>query len=233
VKEFHFQGCLFDLDGTLIDSMAAVHRSWSALAVKHGLDPDRVLKLIHGRPARESVAEFLANKGPTVIEQEVLWLKNRESQDTQDITPLPGAIAFLHQLDAFKIPWAIVTSGCNSVATARIAAAGLPQPEVLITADHITHGKPDPEPYLLGANQLGLPPESCLVFEDAPAGIQAGLAAQSRVIGVLTHATPEALMNVDCIDDYLHMTVSPVTVNPETVNPEQYSYRLSLPVHQH
>ncbi|SHO55947.1 HAD-IA family hydrolase [Vibrio quintilis] len=205
MKTIHCKGCLFDLDGTLIDSMAAVNRSWSALAIRHNLNPDEVLSVIHGRPASESVAELLADK-PNIIQHEVEWLKKQETEDTRGITPLPGAISLLNNLNDKQIPWAIVTSGSDPVAQARIAAAGIPQPQVLITADQITQGKPDPEPYLLGASRLGLQPAECLVFEDAIAGVKSGLAAQSKVIGLLTHATKAMLMNVECIEDYRYVT---------------------------
>nr|WP_073605970.1 HAD-IA family hydrolase [Vibrio aerogenes] len=200
------KGCLFDLDGTLIDSMAAVNRSWSALALRHGLVPDEVLSVIHGRPASESVAELLAGK-PDIIQSEIEWLKKQETEDTAGITPLPGAISMLNNLTEKQIPWAIVTSGSEPVAQARIAAAGIPRPQILITADQIKQGKPNPEPYLLGASRLNLQPAECLVFEDAIAGVKSGLAAQSTVIGLLTHATPDMLMNVECIQDYRQVTI--------------------------
>ncbi|MDW6001413.1 HAD-IA family hydrolase [Vibrio mangrovi] len=205
---FHFRACLFDLDGTLIDSLAAVNRAWTAFATRQDLDPEHILHHIHGRPASESVAEFMAGKPQSEIEQEIAWLKEAESSDTDGIIPIEGAIEFLHQLNEYRVPWAIVTSGNDSVAYARIKAANLPQPEIVITADQITRGKPDPEPYLLGANALGFKAQECLVFEDALAGVRSGLAAGSQVIGVLTQAKDsQALMGVSTMTNYTRLTL--------------------------
>jgi sugar-phosphatase len=205
-KVFHFSGCLFDLDGTLIDSMMAVHRAWTAFAARQGLDPEIILQNIHGRPARESVKEFMADKAPALIEQEIARIKDAESNDTDGVVPITGAIDFLHQLNEYHVPWAIVTSGNDSVANARINAVDLPRPEVIITADQITRGKPDPQPYQLGAQKLGFDTQSCLVFEDAIAGIRSGLAAGSTVIGLLTQVSnPQELLNVDTISDYTQL----------------------------
>ncbi|QMV15022.1 HAD-IA family hydrolase [Vibrio spartinae] len=206
--EFHFRACLFDLDGTLIDSIAAVHRAWTVFATRQALDPAHILHHIHGRPASESVAEFMAGHSQTEIEREIAWLKEAESQDTAGIVPITGAIDFLHQLNHLNIPWAIVTSGNESVAHARIKAARIPKPDVVITADQITRGKPDPEPYQLGAQALGFTAEQCLVFEDAIAGVQSGLAAGCPVIGLLTQVQDaQALLGVNTISDYTPLTL--------------------------
>jgi sugar-phosphatase len=182
-----FEGLLFDLDGTLIDSNSAVDRAWRAWAARHGIDIDRAFQTIHGRPAKDSVAILLAGQPAHVIEQEFQWLAHAESTDVEGVVALAGSIALLEKLDYMGVPWAIVTSGTYSVATARISAAGLPTPKVLVTPELVTKGKPDPEPYLLGAEKLGLSIQDCIVFEDAPAGIEAGIASSADVIGVLSH----------------------------------------------
>ncbi|SHE97254.1 HAD-IA family hydrolase [Vibrio gazogenes] len=206
--EFHFRACLFDLDGTLIDSIAAVNRAWTVFATRQSLDPAYILHHIHGRPASESVAEFMAGQSQTEIEREIAWLKDAESQDTAGIVPITGAIDFLHQLNHLNVPWAIVTSGNESVAYARIKAAKIPKPDVVITADQITRGKPDPEPYQLGAQALGFTADQCLVFEDAIAGVQSGLAAGCPVIGLLTQVQDaQALLGVSTISDYTSLTL--------------------------
>ncbi|ASA54911.1 HAD-IA family hydrolase [Vibrio gazogenes] len=210
--EFHFRACLFDLDGTLIDSIAAVNRAWTVFATRQSLDPAYILHHIHGRPASESVAEFMAGQSQTEIEREIAWLKDAESQDTAGIVPITGAIDFLHQLNHLNVPWAIVTSGNESVAHARIKAAKIPKPDVVITADQITRGKPDPEPYQLGAQALGFTADQCLVFEDAVAGVQSGLAAGCPVIGLLTQVQDaQALLGVSTISDYTSLTLEPDT----------------------
>jgi sugar-phosphatase len=188
-----FKGILFDLDGTLIDSLAVVDRAWRSWAERNALDAEHVMQVIHGRPARESVMELLKGADLLKIEQEFSWLERYEAEDTQGVHALPGAVALLNQLNTLQIPWAIVTSGTLPVASARIKATGLPAPKVLITPEQVKKGKPDPEPFLLGAEKLGLAARHCLVFEDAPAGVKAGHSANCSVIALLTHFKPEQL----------------------------------------
>ncbi|MFT6984338.1 MAG: sugar-phosphatase [Psychromonas sp.] len=189
----NFKGILFDLDGTLIDSLAIVVSAWRSWAKRNGLDAEHVLQVIHGRPARESVMELLNGADALKIEQEFAWLERYESEHTQGVHALPGAVKLLNQLNTLQIPWAIVTSGTLPVASARIKATGLPTPKVLITPEQVKKGKPDPQPFLLGAEKLGLPARDCLVFEDAPAGVQAGHAANCMVIALRTHFKVEQL----------------------------------------
>ena len=204
-----FQGCLFDLDGTLIDSMPSVHRAWSQWAISHGMEPESVLNVIHGRPARESLSELLPNKPKDIIDKEFRFLEQYESTDTDGTTIINGAKQFLHQLDELSIPWGIVTSGTLPVATARLKAAGIRKPEVLITPELINQGKPHPEPYLLGAEKIQVSIDNCLVFEDAPAGVQAGIAAGSQVIAILSHMRIADLPNASAyIHNYTYLTVT-------------------------
>ncbi len=181
-----FLGLLFDLDGTLIDSSVVIDRAWKAFSKKHGLDPDKVLRVIQGKPAFESVKALRPDASSVDIVEDTSWLEQMESQDTEGVIQLPGSVEFLSTLNDHNIPWAIVTSGTIPVATARIKAAGLPTPDVLITPELVTKGKPDPEPYLLGAEKIGLKAEDCIVFEDAPAGVKSGASAGAKVIGILT-----------------------------------------------
>ena len=207
-KRIYFKGCLFDLDGTLVDSTSAVNRAWTMLAKRNQLNVEYVLSVIHGRPASESINELLSGKTQEHIDAEIVWLQNEETKDTDGVVPIDGAIDLLNMLDGFGIPWAIVTSGTIPVAEARLKASGIRQPDIFITAERITYGKPNPEPYLLGANELGLDIRDCIVFEDAPAGIKAGLAANScATIGILSHAMPEDLLNVECIKNYRQIDI--------------------------
>ena len=176
------KGFLFDLDGTLVDSLPVVERSWCHWADRHGIDHQDVLNFIHGKQAITSLRHFLAGRTEEEIQAEFKYLENIEATDTEGITALPGARELLEHLNEAHIPWAIVTSGSIPVAHARHKAAGLPKPEVFITAERVKRGKPEPDAFLLGAELLGLAPADCVVVEDAAAGVLVGLNAGSHVI---------------------------------------------------
>jgi sugar-phosphatase len=193
------KGFLFDLDGTLVDSLPVVERSWQFWAESYGVDPDAVLEFIHGKQAITTLRHFMPGKSEAEIQAEFLRLEHIESTDLEGIRALPGAVELLEHLEANAIPWAIVTSGSIPVAHARHRAAGLPTPKVFVTAEQVKHGKPRPDAYLLGAELLGLPPQMCLVVEDAQAGIQSGIAAGCLVAAVnVPPETPE-LLEVDFV----------------------------------
>jgi len=191
-----YRGFLFDLDGTLVDSLPAVNRAWSSWGARHGLAAQQVLDYIHGKPAINSLRHFMAGQSEAAIQAEFRWLEQLEAEDTAGVQAIAGAHALLATLNALDIPWAIVTSGSIPVAHARHKAAGLPLPEVFITAEDIKFGKPNPEPYLLGAERLGLSAPECVVVEDAPAGIIAGLEAGSAVVAVNPPADAPRLSEV-------------------------------------
>ncbi len=191
-----YRGFLFDLDGTLVDSLPAVNRAWSSWGARHGLAAQQVLDYIHGKPAINSLRHFMAGQSEAAIQAEFRWLEQLEAEDTAGVQAIAGAHAMLATLNALDIPWAIVTSGSIPVAHARHKAAGLPLPEVFITAEDIKFGKPNPEPYLLGAERLGLSAPECVVVEDAPAGIIAGLEAGSAVVAVNPPADAPRLSEV-------------------------------------
>ncbi|MGY5956144.1 sugar phosphatase [Kosakonia sp. BK9b] len=193
------KGFLFDLDGTLVNSLPAVERAWCSWADRFGIAHDEVLNFIHGKQAITSLRHFMAGKSEAEIAAEFTRLEEIEASDTDGITALPGAIALLNHLDAEGIPWAIVTSGSVPVAHARHRATGLPMPKVFVTAEQVRHGKPEPDAYLLGAQLLGLPPEECVVVEDAAAGILSGLAADCHVIAVNVPADSPRLDEVDFV----------------------------------
>ncbi|CAI0947629.1 sugar phosphatase [Serratia grimesii] len=193
------KGFLFDLDGTLVDSLPAVERAWINWATRRGINPQDVLDFIHGKQAITSLRHFMPGESEDAIQQEFLLLEQVEAQDTDGVTALPGAAALLARLDQLDIPWAIVTSGSIPVATARRRAGGLPEPEVFITAEQVKHGKPQPDAYLLGAERLGLAPQDCVVVEDAAAGILSGLAAGCQVIAVNAPADAPKRDQVDLL----------------------------------
>ena len=193
------KGFLFDLDGTLVDSLPVVERSWCRWADRHGISHDEVLHFIHGKQAITSLRHFMPGRSEEDIQAEFRWLEQLEASDTDGITALPGALALLHHLNEAQIPWAIVTSGSVPVAHARHKAAGLPEPEVFVTAERVARGKPEPDAFLLGAELLGLAPESCVVVEDAAAGVLAGLAAGCHVIAVNVPETAPRLDEADFV----------------------------------
>jgi sugar-phosphatase len=173
------RGLLFDNDGVLVDSEAGVERAWTRWALAHGLDPVEVLLAVPGRRAADTVALFTE---PAAVPAAVAAITRFELEDVAGTTAVPGVLDLVPQLDG--VPWAVVTSGVRELATARLAAAGVPLPEVVVTAEDVTAGKPHPEPYLTGAARLGLPPTHLVVLEDSPSGVAAGLAAGCQVLGI-------------------------------------------------
>jgi sugar-phosphatase len=172
---------LFDMDGVLVNSKPAIDRVRVKWAELHGIDVQRVLDLPHGQ--KTSVA--FANIAPHLdLNEQVAWLDAEEARDLSGITAIPGAAALLAALEPDE--WALVTSSGRELAPQRLAAAGLPAPRTMVAGDSVTRSKPDPEGYLRGATLLGRAPGECVVFEDAPAGIAAGIAAGMRVVGVAT-----------------------------------------------
>lgn len=170
---------LFDLDGVLVDSTECIEGTWRRWALHHRLDPAQVIALAHGRRATETlqlVAPHLA------AETELAALAASESSTRERILEIEGAREILQQLPAGA--WAIVTSGIREAATFRLRHTGLPVPEILVCADEIQRGKPDPEGYLTAARRLGVSPAACIVIEDAPAGLEAARAAGMRSIAV-------------------------------------------------
>jgi len=179
---------LFDLDGVLIDSTPAVTRVWRRWAAKHGFNADEVAANAHGRPSLATIREYLPHSDH---EAENRVVERGEIEDLEGIVPLPGALELLHSLPPER--WTIVTSCTRALAKVRMGIAGLPVPQKLITADDVTHGKPDPEPYRKAASLLGFQPADCVVLEDVPAGIRAGKAAGTKVIAFTTTDQEPAL----------------------------------------
>lgn len=182
-----FAAFLFDMDGTLINSIASAERVWSDWAGRHGLDVAAFLPTIHGVRAIETITN-LALPGVDPAHEADLLLK-AEADDLDGIVQIPGAVAFLNALPSES--WAIVTSAPRSLALARMKAAGIPVPAVLVAAEDVSRGKPAPDCFRLGAERLGVDARDCLVFEDAPAGISAAEAAEAAVMVIsATHAHP-------------------------------------------
>lgn len=191
-----FAAVLFDMDGTLIDSIPIVIRSWLRWADEEGVDPHR-LAGFHGVPAR-AIAERLLP--PERVDAAVERIDAIELADTDDITILPGAVEALEALHPGHC--AIATSCTAPLARVRIAATGLPAPSVVVTASDVERGKPYPDPYLLAARRLGVDPTRCLVVEDAPGGLEAARAAGCATLAVTT-TTDSSELIADAVVDHL------------------------------
>jgi len=182
-----FAAFLFDMDGTILTSIKAAERVWGAWAASHGLDVAAFLPTIHGKRTEETVRQLGLPGVDPVLEANRITLA--EIEDVAGIEAIAGAANFLASLPAGR--WAIVTSAPRALAERRIAAAGLPLPPVLVAAEDVERGKPAPDPFLLGARKLGVPPGDCLVFEDTAAGLQSAAAAgMSSIVVTVTHTHP-------------------------------------------
>ncbi|HEY6376879.1 MAG TPA: HAD-IA family hydrolase [Edaphobacter sp.] len=192
------KGILFDMDGVLISSIGSVVRCWQRWAKLYDIPNADTYEVPHGMRAIEIVRSLRpdidAEEGLRVIE-------DMEMEDTADLKVLPGVKELMESLPMDR--WAIVTSATTRLLLGRLAAAGLPVPARLISADMVERGKPDPEPYRRGAALLGFRPEECIVVEDAPSGVGAGVAAGCRVLGVLGTHSAEELAEADWVVDSL------------------------------
>ena len=188
------KGILFDMDGVLISSIGSVVRSWKQWAKMYDIPDAENYEVPHGVRAIDTVRALRPDIDP---EEGVRVIEEMELEDTADLTVLPGVRALLESLPPER--WAIVTSATRRLLLARLTAAGLPIPERIISGDMVERGKPDPEPYRRGAELLGVRPEECVVVEDAPSGVGAGVAAGCRVLGVLGTHSAEELREADWV----------------------------------
>ena len=188
--EVHTSGLLFDMDGVLVSSIGSVNRCWRQWCARNDVPNASSYDVPHGVRARDIVRQLKPAWSEAQIDQGLREIEDLEIADTADLTVLPGVKALLESLPLDR--WAIVTSATGRLLVERLRVAGLPIPDRLISADMVDRGKPDPEPYRRGAELLGLRPDQCIVIEDAPSGVSAGLAAGSRVLAVLTtHSAAE------------------------------------------
>lgn len=177
-----FGAFLFDMDGTVLNSIAAAERVWSAWAVRHGVDVETFLPTIHGARAIDTINRL--NLPGVDADAQAAFIAQAEIDDVEGIIEIPGAQAFLNSLPANR--WAMVTSAPRDLALRRMAAAGISEPAMMVTAEDVTAGKPDPAGYRLAAKRLGLEVGECLIFEDAAVGIQAAEAAGAALLIVTT-----------------------------------------------
>lgn len=174
---------LFDMDGTLVDSDAAVERAWRAWARDHGVDVARTLATMPGRPAADTVRALRPDLDDDAVAEATRVHQERECADLDGVVATRGAPDLLRALAADGTPWAVVTSAERPLAVVRLGAAGI-APPLLVTRDQLRAGKPDPEGYRLAAHRLGVDVERCLVVEDTATGAAAGRTAGARVAGL-------------------------------------------------
>ena len=178
MPSFHCSAILFDLDGVLLDSTRVVVEQYTRWALENGIDPAEVMKAAHGVRTLEVVQRVAPHLDAIA---ETRKIEDREAV-ADGIIAIPGAVALLNTIP--RGHWCVVTSGTRFLATTRMQKFGIPIPDILVTADDVTHGKPDPEPYRRGAELLKANPADCIVFEDAPAGIRSAHAAGMKVISM-------------------------------------------------
>lgn len=199
-----YRAFLFDMDGTVLNSIAAAERIWTTWARRHGLDIAAFLPTIHGARAIDTVNR----QGLTGIDAqaETAWVTQAEIEDVQGIVEVSGAARFLQSLPARQ--WAIVTSAPRALALRRLAAAGIPAPAVMITAEDVSAGKPDPAGYWLAAERLEVKIDDCLIFEDATVGIQAAEASGADLL-VITSTHPHPIETPHAtLKDYERVSVA-------------------------
>lgn len=182
-----FAGILFDMDGVLVSSIGSVNRCWSKWAAHYGLPNAETIRIDHGTRAVDMIRKL---KPGLEVAEGLKYIEDLEIDDVADLKVLPGARSLLESLPPER--WAIVTSATYRLLLGRLKAAELPVPERIISGDMVERGKPDPEPYRRGAELIHSAASDCLVVEDAPSGVGAGIAAGCRVLGVLgTHSEAE------------------------------------------
>lgn len=202
----HCAAVLFDMDGVLVDSTPAVARVWTIWAEAHGFDPEEVVRKAHGRPSLATIRELLPNGNHEAENREV---ERQEIEDIVDVVALPGALDLLQFIPQKR--WAVVTSATRALAEVRLRAAGLPSPDHLVTATDLQRGKPFPDPYLKGAEILGMAPADCVVAEDAASGVRSAKAAGARVLALRTTSPDSELLGAGA--DWLADDLSSLSPN--------------------
>jgi sugar-phosphatase len=191
---FSCAAILFDLDGVLCDSTRQVDREWREWAARKGVNGDAVMAIAHGVRTIEVIRQVAPHLD---VEAEAAAIEDHEAHDQTGVVVMPGALDLVQSIPEGR--WGVVTSGSRLLAQSRLQHCGLPVPEVLVTSDDVTNGKPHPEPYLKGAEGLGYQAAECLVIEDAPAGIQSARASGMRVLGLTTTYARDILGHADAV----------------------------------
>lgn len=192
--EFVAEAVLFDIDGTLVDSTPVIERTWRTWAARYHVDVEEVLRVCHGRRTEDTVAMFVPSQDRVAATED---LEALELHDFDGVVALPAAAELLASIPDDR--WAAVTSGAQQLMRARLAAAGLPIPGVLVAAGDVSEGKPSPQGYRYAAGSLGADIRRCVVVEDAPAGIGAGISSGAATIAVCTSHDPEQLQSATVV----------------------------------
>lgn len=200
---FSCDAILFDMDGTLVDSTAVVVRQWRRWATLHHLNLDEILAFAYGRRTIDTMRQVAPHLN--FSEREATEFDDEEGRDIEGVVPVPGAAQALTSLPGNR--WAVVTSAGTSLARSRLGLAGLPLPAVLVSADDVREGKPNPEGYNLAALRLGVRNQDCLVIEDTPAGLEAGIAAGMQVLSIGTTVARENLKGAPWIPDFTRFRI--------------------------
>jgi mannitol-1-/sugar-/sorbitol-6-phosphatase len=194
VQRYDAAAFLFDMDGVLLDSTAVFERTWRRWAARHNRAVEPFLRAAHGRRTSDALRAIAPDLATA---EEVAWLDAAELADFDGLVPVSGAADLVRSIPSGR--WTVVTSSGRNLAVKRLAAVGLTLPETSVTGEEVARGKPAPEGYLLGAQRLGVRAAECLVVEDAPAGVQAGLSAGATVLGLTTTHGAEALAGAHLI----------------------------------
>lgn len=192
------RGLLFDMDGVLISSLGSVERSWQAWAERYGLDVTETIKTAHGNRAIDTLRKLRPDLDHLA---ELKIIEDLEVADNEGLAILEGVLPILESVP--QKYWTIVTSATERLARSRLAHAGIPVPERIVTADLVANGKPHPEPYLKGAEMLHLSPADCIVIEDSSSGARAGHAAECKVLATTFSHSIESLAMADWIVESL------------------------------
>ncbi|KAJ2080353.1 hypothetical protein H4R24_003137 [Coemansia sp. RSA 988] len=204
--EIKAQGILFDMDGTLVDTTVCVEKAWRTLGAKYGVDINQLLKNVHGRPSLDTIKEFFPETCHTVEFAKEFELS--VVNITEGVHAVPGVYEAVAAVDRSK--WAVVTAASKIWAKTRLGQVGLPLPNILISAEDVTNGKPNPEGYLHGTSVLGQEPKNIVIFEDAVNGVKAGVTSGATVIAVLTSTSRRDLLAAGAhhiVDDFTKVKI--------------------------
>ena len=193
-----FTAALFDMDGTLVNSTALVEREWEQWATEKGLSPREVAHFSHGHRSEDVIRHYFPDA--ELSNELVAFREAAAILDQSSVFVIPGALEFVKSLSSME--WAVVTSAPAAIASKRLAVCGFPAPTVLVSADDVQFGKPHPEGFVRASQQLGKDPGTCIVFEDAPAGVAAAVAASMRVVVLRTTHTDSVFRDCVQIDDF-------------------------------